>query len=80
MFLSPAGVKLDKAVKQIGKNVTGVHSGVSNLADLDRLYEAVKQQKGRIDVLFANAGLWELTPLEAIIEEHFDRTIDSIVI
>ena len=47
--------ELDKAVKQIGKNVTGVQSDVSNLADLDRLYETVKQQKGRIDVLFANA-------------------------
>jgi NAD(P)-dependent dehydrogenase (short-subunit alcohol dehydrogenase family) len=47
--------ELDKAVKQIGKNVTGVRSDVPNLADLDRLYETVKQQKGRIDVLFANA-------------------------
>jgi NAD(P)-dependent dehydrogenase (short-subunit alcohol dehydrogenase family) len=45
--------ELDKAVKQIGKNVTGVQSDVSNPADLDRLYETVKQQKGRIDVLFA---------------------------
>ena len=65
--------ELDKAVKQIGKNVTGVQSDVSNLADLDRLYETVKQQKGQIDVLFANAGLWELRPLEAITEEHFDK-------
>jgi NAD(P)-dependent dehydrogenase (short-subunit alcohol dehydrogenase family) len=65
--------ELDKAVKQIGKNVTGVQGDVSNLADLDRLYDTVKQQKGRIDVLFANAGLWELTPLEAITEEHFDK-------
>jgi NAD(P)-dependent dehydrogenase (short-subunit alcohol dehydrogenase family) len=65
--------ELDKAVKQIGKNVTGVQCDVSNLADLDRLYETVKQQKGKIDVLFANAGLWELTPLEAITEEHFDK-------
>jgi NAD(P)-dependent dehydrogenase (short-subunit alcohol dehydrogenase family) len=65
--------ELDKAVKQIGKNVTGVQSDVSKLADLDRLYDTVKQQKGRIDVLFANAGLWELTPLEAITEEHFDK-------
>jgi NAD(P)-dependent dehydrogenase (short-subunit alcohol dehydrogenase family) len=65
--------ELDKAVKQIGKNVTGVQGDVSNLADLDRLYDTVKQQKGRIDILFANAGLWELTPLEAITEEHFDK-------
>jgi NAD(P)-dependent dehydrogenase (short-subunit alcohol dehydrogenase family) len=65
--------ELDKAVKLIGKNVTGVQSDVSNLADLDKLYDTVKQQKDRIDVLFANAGLWELTPLEAITEEHFDK-------
>jgi NAD(P)-dependent dehydrogenase (short-subunit alcohol dehydrogenase family) len=65
--------ELDKAVKQIGKNVTGVQSDVSNLADLDRLYDMVKQQKGEIDVLFANAGLWEFTPLEAITEAHFDK-------
>ena len=48
--------ELDKAVKQIGKNVIGVQGDVTNLEDLDRLYETVKQQKGRIDVLFANAG------------------------
>src|ERR687887_780065 len=55
--------ELDTAVNQIGKdNVTGVQGDVSNLKDLDRLYDAVKH-KGRIDVLFANAGLWEFKPL-----------------
>jgi NAD(P)-dependent dehydrogenase (short-subunit alcohol dehydrogenase family) len=52
--------ELDAAVKQIGKNnnnVTGVQGDVSNLADLDRLYATVKEQKGRIDILFANAGV-----------------------
>ena len=43
--------ELDKAVKQIGKNVTDVQGDISNLADLDRLYDTVKKQKGRIDVL-----------------------------
>src|SRR5438132_3297063 len=52
--------ELDAAVKEIGKNVTGVQGDVSNLEDLDRLYATVKQQKGRIDVLFANAGIAEL--------------------
>src|SRR5215831_4838083 len=65
--------ELDKAVKQIGKNVTGVQGDVSNPSDLDRLYATVKQQKGRIDILFANAGLWEFTPLEGITEAHFDK-------
>jgi NAD(P)-dependent dehydrogenase (short-subunit alcohol dehydrogenase family) len=51
----------------------GVQSDVSNLADLDRLYETVKQQKGRIDVLFANAGITEFAPLGSITESHFDK-------
>ena len=67
--------ELDTAVKQIGKdNVSGVQGDVSNLADLDRLYAEVKKQKGRIDILFANAGVGELVPLGAITEAHFDKT------
>ena len=66
--------ELDAAVKKIGKNISGVQGDVSNLADLDRLYAAVKEQKGRIDILFANAGVGELVPLEAITEAHFDKT------
>jgi NAD(P)-dependent dehydrogenase (short-subunit alcohol dehydrogenase family) len=65
--------ELDKAVKQIGRNVMGVQSDVSNLADLDRLYETVKQQKGRIDVLFVNAGVHDIAPLGSITEAHFDK-------
>jgi NAD(P)-dependent dehydrogenase (short-subunit alcohol dehydrogenase family) len=66
--------ELDAAVKQIGKNnVTGVQGDVSNPADLDRLYDTVKQQKGRIDVLFANAGIVQLAPLGSITESHFDK-------
>ena len=68
--------ELDKAVKQIGRNVMGVQGDVSNLADLDGLYETVKQQKGRIDVLFANAGIGEFAPLGSITEDHFDKTFD----
>ena len=66
--------EVDVAVRQIGKNVTGVQGDVSNLADLDRLSSMVKEQKGRIDVLFANAGLGEVAPLGAITEAHFDKT------
>ena len=65
--------EVDSAVKQIGNNVTGIQGDVSNLADLDRLYDTVKQQKGRIDVLFANAGIIELAPLGSITESHFDK-------
>ena len=67
--------ELDAAVEQIGKNnVTGVQGDVSNLEDLDQLYATVKQQKGRIDVLFANAGIGEFAPLGEISEAHFDKT------
>src|SRR3981189_2669495 len=64
--------ELDEAVKAIGNNVTGVQGDVAKLADLDRLYETVKT-KGRIDVVFANAGVAEFAPMGKITEEHFDR-------
>ncbi len=65
--------ELDKAVKQIDRNAMGIQGDVSNLEDLDRLYATVKQQKGRIDVLFANAGIIELASLGSITESHFDK-------
>jgi NAD(P)-dependent dehydrogenase (short-subunit alcohol dehydrogenase family) len=68
--------ELDDAVKKIGDNVTGVQGDVSNLADIDRLYDTVKEQKGRIDVLFANAGILEVARLETISEAHFDKTLN----
>jgi NAD(P)-dependent dehydrogenase (short-subunit alcohol dehydrogenase family) len=68
--------ELDAAVKLIGKNVTAVQGDVANLADLDRLYAAIKQQKGRIDILFANAGLGDFAPLGSITEAHYDKTFD----
>jgi NAD(P)-dependent dehydrogenase (short-subunit alcohol dehydrogenase family) len=64
--------ELDEAVKAIGNNVTGVQGDVAKLTDLDRLYEAVKT-RGRIDVVFANAGVAEFAPIGKITEEHFDR-------
>jgi NAD(P)-dependent dehydrogenase (short-subunit alcohol dehydrogenase family) len=66
--------ELDAAARRIGENVTAVRGDVSNLADLDRLYATVEREKGRIDVLFANAGGGEFAPLGAITEEHFDKT------
>jgi NAD(P)-dependent dehydrogenase (short-subunit alcohol dehydrogenase family) len=66
--------ELDAAVNKIGKGITGVQGDVSNPADLDRLYATVKEQKGRINILFANAGIAELAPLGEISESHFDKT------
>jgi NAD(P)-dependent dehydrogenase (short-subunit alcohol dehydrogenase family) len=64
--------ELDDAVKEIGDNVAGVQGDVANLADLDHLYETVAAN-GRIDILFANAGLGEFARLEDVTEEHFDK-------
>ncbi len=64
--------ELELALNQIEKNVTGVQCDVSNLADLDMLYGIVKE-RGPIDVLFANAGVWEFVHLEDITEAHFDK-------
>ena len=66
--------KLDEAVKAIGRNVTGVQGDASNLADLDRLYDTVKKEKGKIDVLFASAGWGEFAKIGEVTEEHFDKT------
>ena len=68
--------KLDEAVKAIGKNVTAVQGDASSLADLDRLYETVKKEKGKIDILFASAGRGEFKLLAEATEEHFDTTFD----
>ncbi|HMB94713.1 MAG TPA: glucose 1-dehydrogenase [Tepidisphaeraceae bacterium] len=67
---------LDSAAKKIGDNVTAVQGDVSRLADLDRLYATVKQQKGRIDVLVANAGSGDFAPIGSITEEHYDKTFN----
>jgi NAD(P)-dependent dehydrogenase (short-subunit alcohol dehydrogenase family) len=68
--------ELDAAERQIGKNVTAVQGDVSQLADLDRLYATVKQQHGRIDIVFANAGIGEVAALGEISEAHFDKTFN----
>jgi len=68
--------QLDEAVRVIGRNVTGVRGDAANLDDLDRLFETVKREKGKIDVLFASAGKGEALALGEITEQHFDATFD----
>lgn len=68
--------QLDDAVSAISRNVTGVQGDAGNLADLDRLYDVVKRDKGGIDVLFASAGYGEFAPIGEVTEEHFDKTFD----
>ena len=66
--------ELDKAVAEIGRNVTGIQGDASNLDDLDRLYKEVATSKGKLDVLFANAGFVEPKPTPAVSPEHYDKT------
>jgi NAD(P)-dependent dehydrogenase (short-subunit alcohol dehydrogenase family) len=70
---------LDEAVRLIGRNVTGVRGDASNLDDLDRLFDTVKREKGKIDILFASAGKGEAAVLGQITEQHFDKEFGLIV-
>jgi len=65
---------LDEAVKLIGRNVTGVQGDSANLDDLDRLFDAVRREKGAVDVLWTSAGTGEERRLGEITEQHFDAT------
>ncbi|MGO6907598.1 SDR family NAD(P)-dependent oxidoreductase, partial [Rhizobium ruizarguesonis] len=70
---------LDAAIAEIGGGVVGIQADSSNLADLDQLYERVKAEAGRIDVLFVNAGGGSMLPLGEITEEQYDDTFDRNV-
>src|SRR2546421_6069961 len=64
--------ELAAAVKEIGSNVTGVQGDVANLGDLDRLFAQIKREKGKLDIVFANAGVAKFAPFGAITEEVYD--------
>jgi NAD(P)-dependent dehydrogenase (short-subunit alcohol dehydrogenase family) len=64
--------ELAAAVKEIGRNVTGAQGDVANLGDLDRLFAQIKREKGKLDIVFANAGGAKFAPLGTITEEHYD--------
>ena len=67
--------QLNKAVKEVGRNVTGVRADSSSLADLDRVFDTVKKEKGHLDILFASAGVGANdAPLVTASEKHFDDT------
>src|ERR1700756_4867877 len=71
--------ELDAAVAAIGPKATGIQADSAHLSDLNRLYERVKKEAGRIDVLFVNAGGGSMLPLGSITEEQFDDTFDRNV-
>ena len=64
--------ELARAVKEIARNVTGVQGDVSNLGDLDRLFAQIKEEKGKLDIVFANAGVAKYASFGTITEEHCD--------
>src|SRR5246127_1495331 len=66
--------ELDKAASEIGSNVTAVKGDVANPTDLDRLYQIVAAKKGKLDIVFANAGVVEPVPTAAVTAEHYDKT------
>jgi len=66
--------ELDKAVAEIGSNITAVKGDVANTNDLDRLYQTVAAKKCKLDILFANAGVAEPVPTPAVTAEHYEKT------
>ncbi len=68
--------ELDKAVQLIGKGVTAVQGDVANPADLDRLYARVEREKGKVDVVVANAGIFQAGPLGEITDEHYEQVFN----
>ena len=71
--------ELDAAVETLGSQAKGVRADASRLADLDALYAQIQQDKGRLDVLFVNAGGGSFAPIGQITEEQFDQTFDTNV-
>jgi NAD(P)-dependent dehydrogenase (short-subunit alcohol dehydrogenase family) len=68
--------ELDAAAREIAKNLTAVQGDASNLDDLDRLFAQIKREKGKLDIVFANAGAAKYAPLGAITEELYDSIFD----
>jgi NAD(P)-dependent dehydrogenase (short-subunit alcohol dehydrogenase family) len=68
--------ELDKAKGLLGRSVTAVQADASKLEDLDQLYRIVRESKGHVDIVFANAGFVEHQTIDAVTPEHFDKTFD----
>jgi NAD(P)-dependent dehydrogenase (short-subunit alcohol dehydrogenase family) len=80
VFITGRGqLELDKAAAAIGGNVHTVRGDTSKLADIDRIYDNVKEKAGRIDILFVNAGFYELGEFGEMAEERFDKTFNTNV-
>jgi NAD(P)-dependent dehydrogenase (short-subunit alcohol dehydrogenase family) len=71
--------ELADSVRQIGKSVTGVQGDVTKPGDLDRLFAQIKREKGKLDIVFANAGITTMTPLGKITEDDYDAIFNANV-
>jgi NAD(P)-dependent dehydrogenase (short-subunit alcohol dehydrogenase family) len=68
--------ELDEAVREIGQSANAIQGDVSRPGDIDKVYRTIREQKGKLDILFANAGIGEFAPLGQITEKHFDKQFD----
>lgn len=68
--------ELDKTVKEIGKNVVAIQGDVTKQTDLEHIFSTIKEKKGHLDIVFANAGVWEFAPIGAITEAHYNKIFD----
>ncbi len=68
--------ELDKAVGQLGENALAIQADAGKLDDLDRMYDEIKQKKGKLDVVFANAGIYEQMPYDKVTEDFYDKCVD----
>ena len=68
--------ELDKAVEKLGTGSAAIQADAGKLADLDRMYAEIKEQKGRLDVVFANAGVYEQMPYDKVAEDFYDHCVD----
>lgn len=68
--------ELDKAVEALGNNAAGIQADAGKLDDLDRMYAQIKEQKGKLDIVFANAGIYEQKPYDKVTEDFYDKCVD----
>lgn len=68
--------QLDQAVQTLGEHAAGIQADAGKLADLDKMYAEIKAKKGKLDVVFANAGIYEQKPYDQVTEEFYDQCVD----
>ena len=67
---------LENAANELGANAEAIHADAGKLEDLDRMYALIRKKKGKLDILFANAGVYEQMPYDKVTEDFYDRCAD----